>query len=90
MGCDLYKVSTLGVDVARYMPLETALILVKALMAEYYNDPEIEYSITYRCYHLPGHGKRCPDKDTDKCLTCKYSKAEMSGRDATRLLRGKV
>lgn len=47
-------------------------------------------SVSYRCYHLPGHGKRCPDKDTDKCLTCKYSKAEMSGRDATRLLRGKV
>lgn len=46
--------------------------------------------VLYRCYHLPGHGKRCPDKDTDKCLTCKYSKAEMSGRDATRLLRGKV
>lgn len=45
MGCDLYKVSTLGFDVARYMPLDTALILVKALMVEYYNDPEIEYSI---------------------------------------------
>lgn len=45
--------------------------------------------VTYRCYHLPGHGKRCPDKDTDVCLTCKYSKAEMSGRDATRLMRGK-
>lgn len=45
MGCDLYKVSTLGVDVARYMPLGTALILIKALMVEYNNDPEIEYSI---------------------------------------------
>jgi len=44
-------------------------------------------SVTYRCYHLPGHGKRCQDKDTDVCLTCKYSKAEMSGADATKLLR---
>ena len=45
MGCDLYKVSTLNVDVARCMPLETALILVKALMMEYYADPDIEYTI---------------------------------------------
>ena len=45
MGCDLYKVSTESVDVARYMPLDTALILVKALMMEYYNDPELDYTI---------------------------------------------
>lgn len=45
MGCDLYKVSTLNVDVARHMPLETALILVKALMVEYYNETDIEYTI---------------------------------------------
>ena len=45
MGCDLYKVTTGSVDVARYMPLETALILVKALMVEYYNDPELDYTI---------------------------------------------
>ena len=45
MGCDLYKVTTGNVDVARYMPLETALILVKALMVEYYNDPELDYTI---------------------------------------------
>lgn len=45
MGCDLYKVTTGNVDVARYMPLDTALILVKALMAEYYNDPELDYTI---------------------------------------------
>ena len=45
MGCDLYKVSTGSVDVARYMPLDTALILVKALMVEYYNDPELDYTI---------------------------------------------
>ena len=45
MGCDLYKVSTGSVDVARYMPLETALILVKALMTEYYAETDIEYTI---------------------------------------------
>ena len=45
MGCDLYKVSTLNVDVARYMPLETALILVKALMMEYHAETDIEYTI---------------------------------------------
>ena len=45
MGCDLYKVSTLGVDVARCMQIETSLILVKALMVEYYNDPGLEYTI---------------------------------------------
>ena len=45
MGCDLYKVSTLNVDVARYMSLETAVILVKALMMEYYADHDIEYII---------------------------------------------
>lgn len=45
MGCDLYKVTTGSVDVARYVPLETALILVKALMVEYYNEPELDYTI---------------------------------------------
>ena len=45
MGCDLYKVSTGNVDVARYMSLDAALLLVKALMIEYYNDPELEYAI---------------------------------------------
>lgn len=44
-------------------------------------------SVSYRCYHLPGHGKNCPDKDSDKCLTCRYAKAEMSAEDATRLMR---
>ena len=42
---DLYKVSTGNVDVARYMSLDAALLLVKALMIEYYNDPELEYAI---------------------------------------------
>ena len=42
-------------------------------------------SVRYRCYKVPGHGRKCPDKNTDKCFKCKYSKAEMSGRDATKL-----
>ena len=42
-------------------------------------------SVLYKCYKM-GHGKRCPDKNTDKCLTCKYAKAEMSAFDATRLM----
>lgn len=45
MGCDLYKVSSGNIDVARYMSLDAALILVKALMMEYYDDPELEYTI---------------------------------------------
>ena len=45
MGCDLYKVTSGSVDVARYMPLETALLLIKALMMEYHADPDIEYAI---------------------------------------------
>ena len=45
MGCDLYKVSSGNIDVARYMPLDTAVLLVKALMMEYYNEPELEYVI---------------------------------------------
>lgn len=43
-------------------------------------------SVSYKCYHLPGYGKKCPDKYTDKCMTCRYCKAEMSAADATRLL----
>ena len=42
--------------------------------------------VTYTCAHLPGHGKKCPDKNTEKCYKCKYSRAEMKGEDATRLL----
>ena len=32
-------------NAARHIPLKTALILVKALMMEYYNDPELDYTI---------------------------------------------
>lgn len=41
--------------------------------------------VDYICCKRP---QKCQDKDTDKCYTCKYSKAEMSAYDATRLLRG--
>ena len=44
--------------------------------------------ITYSCYKLPGHGDKCPDKNTYRCYTCKYCKAQISARDMTRLLRG--
>jgi len=42
--------------------------------------------ITYKCYKFPGHGKKCPDKETSKCFECRYCKAELSAFDATRLL----
>ena len=45
MNCDLYKVTTGTVDVARYMSLNTATLLVKVLMMEYHNEPELEYTI---------------------------------------------
>lgn len=43
-------------------------------------------NIYYNCYKLPFHGKRCPDRNTSKCFTCKYCKAEMSAANATKLL----
>lgn len=43
--------------------------------------------VFYKCYNLRlRHGKKCPDKNSRKCLHCQYSKAEMAGSDATRLL----
>ena len=42
--------------------------------------------ILYRCFKLPGYGKKCPDKYTNKCMKCPYCKAEMKAADATRLL----
>lgn len=43
-------------------------------------------SLLYKCYKLPGYGKKCPDRNTDKCFTCKYCKCEMPAFDATQLL----
>ena len=42
--------------------------------------------ILYKCYKLPGYGKRCPDKNTDKCFKCKFCKVDMNAADATKLL----
>lgn len=43
--------------------------------------------ILYTCYKLPGHGRKCPDRDDGyHCMRCKYCKAEMSAGDATKLL----
>ena len=43
-------------------------------------------TVLYRCFDLPGYGRKCPDRNTDKCYRCKYCKAEMSADDATTLL----
>ena len=40
----------------------------------------------YKCFKLPGYGKKCPDKNTEKCYKCKYCKVEMQAADATKLL----
>ena len=48
-------------------------------------------SIFYKCYNLVlRHGRKCPDKNTSKCFYCKYSKAQLSGSDATRLLESYI
>ena len=45
--------------------------------------------ITYKCYKLPGYGRKCDKRDDGEyCMRCKYCKAEMSAYDATRLLNG--
>lgn len=50
-----------------------------------------KYGITilYKCYNLKykySIFKKCPDEDTNKCMHCKYGKAELSAEDVTRLL----
>lgn len=45
--------------------------------------------VLYKCFNLTykySMFKKCPDEDTDKCMRCKYAKAELSADDATRLL----
>ncbi len=41
-------------------------------------------TVIYKCVRL----RKCKDAYTDKCLLCKWSKAEMNGEDATKLLGG--
>ena len=43
-------------------------------------------TVLYRCFKLPGYGRKCPDRNTDKCFKCNFCKAELSAEDATRLL----
>ena len=45
-------------------------------------------NITYTCYNgVTRYGKKCTLRDDSSyCMRCKYCKAEMSARDATRLL----
>lgn len=43
--------------------------------------------VLFRCYRLPDYGKRCMERDDgERCMKCKYCKAEMPGYDAARLL----
>ena len=44
--------------------------------------------VDYRCInYTTRQGKRCQDRDDGPhCMKCKYCRAEMPGRDATRLL----
>ena len=45
-------------------------------------------SILYKCYRITlGYGKKCKQRDDGQhCMKCDYCKAEMSARDATRML----
>ena len=45
MNCDKYIIMDRGNIIARGMPLETALILLKALFQEYWNDTSVKYTI---------------------------------------------
>lgn len=45
MNCDKYRIMDRGNIIARGMPLETALILLKALFQEYWNDTLVKYTI---------------------------------------------
>lgn len=45
MGYDTYSIIDRDNVIAKSMPLETALILLKALFLEYGNDPLVSYTI---------------------------------------------
>ena len=45
MSCDTYRIIDRGIVIASGMPIETALILLKALFLEYSNDTLISYTI---------------------------------------------
>ena len=50
MNCDTYRIIYGGNAIASGMPLETALILLKALFLEYYNDTAIRYTLEKEPY----------------------------------------
>lgn len=50
MNCDTYRIVYEGNVIASSMPLETALILLKALFLEYYNDTAIRYTLEKEQY----------------------------------------
>lgn len=45
MNCDTYAIIDRGNVIAKGMPIETALILLKALFMEYWNDTMVRYTI---------------------------------------------
>lgn len=45
MNCDTYRIMDRGNIIARCMPLETALIMLKALLLEFREEPMISYTI---------------------------------------------
>ena len=45
MNCDTYRIMDRGNIIARSMPLETALIMLKALLLEFWEEPMISYTI---------------------------------------------
>lgn len=50
MNCDTYRIIDRGNVIARGMPLETALILIKALFLEYCNGTDIRYTLEKESY----------------------------------------
>lgn len=47
MGCDTYSIidTESGITVAKSMPIETAIIMLKALFLEYWQEPGLKYTI---------------------------------------------
>lgn len=50
--------------------------------------------VTYKCYslkynYIPFH-KKCPEAFSEKCFTCEHCRAEMTAKDATKLLNRKI
>lgn len=45
MNCDTYAIIDRGNVIAKGMPIETALIMLKALLLEFWREPTISYTI---------------------------------------------